>query len=166
MKVALHFLTSDSAPLETKVTLCFLLKVVFSTLYADVKEPFLDPAYADVRSRFCGATPSSGVRRRFGLSFQAHDRSSYTDSSINQTQNGVSCFITKQRSFRSQPADPFSWPLMRFGNMGLTGLEPVTLRLSSACSNQLSYRPSKNASVPSTSANAVNWPRSENRLAP
>ena len=27
--------------------------------------------------------------------------------------------------------------------MGLTGLEPVTLRLSSACSNQLSYRPSK-----------------------
>jgi hypothetical protein len=27
--------------------------------------------------------------------------------------------------------------------MGLTGLEPVTLRLSSACSNQLSYRPQK-----------------------
>ena len=25
--------------------------------------------------------------------------------------------------------------------MGLTGLEPVTPRLSSACSNQLSYRP-------------------------
>jgi hypothetical protein len=25
--------------------------------------------------------------------------------------------------------------------MGLTGLEPVTLRLSSACSNQLSYKP-------------------------
>ncbi len=25
--------------------------------------------------------------------------------------------------------------------VGLTGLEPVTLRLSSACSNQLSYRP-------------------------
>jgi hypothetical protein len=29
-------------------------------------------------------------------------------------------------------------------NMGLTGLEPVTLRLSSACSNQLSYRPARN----------------------
>ena len=28
-------------------------------------------------------------------------------------------------------------------NVGLTGLEPVTLRLSSACSNQLSYRPKK-----------------------
>jgi hypothetical protein len=26
--------------------------------------------------------------------------------------------------------------------VGLTGFEPVTLRLSSACSNQLSYRPS------------------------
>ena len=30
--------------------------------------------------------------------------------------------------------------------MGLTGLEPVTLRLSSACSNQLSYRPQPNIS--------------------
>ncbi len=27
--------------------------------------------------------------------------------------------------------------------VGLTGFEPVTLRLSSACSNQLSYRPSQ-----------------------
>ena len=27
------------------------------------------------------------------------------------------------------------------GMVGLTGLEPVTPRLSSACSNQLSYRP-------------------------
>lgn len=27
--------------------------------------------------------------------------------------------------------------------VGLTGLEPVTLRLSSACSNQLSYTPIK-----------------------
>jgi hypothetical protein len=32
--------------------------------------------------------------------------------------------------------------------MGLTGLEPVTLRLSSACSNQLSYRPRLAASPP------------------
>ena len=28
--------------------------------------------------------------------------------------------------------------------VGLTGLEPVTPRLSSACSNQLSYKPYKN----------------------
>src|SRR5207249_4839270 len=36
-----------------------------------------------------------------------------------------------------------AWPLLslRFKRLGLTGLEPVTLRLSSACSNQLSYRP-------------------------
>ena len=27
--------------------------------------------------------------------------------------------------------------------VGLIGLEPMTLRLSSACSNQLSYRPDK-----------------------
>jgi zinc protease len=32
-------------------------------------------------------------------------------------------------------------------SMGLTGLEPVTLRLSSACSNQLSYRPGKKMRV-------------------
>jgi hypothetical protein len=32
--------------------------------------------------------------------------------------------------------------------MGLTGLEPVTLRLSSACSNQLSYRPVLTAEPP------------------
>src|SRR5215468_5342478 len=32
--------------------------------------------------------------------------------------------------------------------MGLTGLEPVTLRLSSACSNQLSYRPTAAAEPP------------------
>lgn len=32
--------------------------------------------------------------------------------------------------------------------MGLTGLEPVTLRLSSACSNQLSYRPEAAAEPP------------------
>jgi hypothetical protein len=31
--------------------------------------------------------------------------------------------------------------------VGLTGFEPVTLRLSSACSNQLSYRPSNHVST-------------------
>ena len=31
----------------------------------------------------------------------------------------------------------------RFGVVGVTGVEPVTLRLSSACSNQLSYTPIK-----------------------
>ena len=32
-------------------------------------------------------------------------------------------------------------PAKSLKKVGLTGLEPVTLRLSSACSNQLSYRP-------------------------
>ena len=31
--------------------------------------------------------------------------------------------------------------------VGLTGLEPVTLRLSSACSNQLSYRPAMTETI-------------------
>ena len=32
---------------------------------------------------------------------------------------------------------------MRLRVVGVTGVEPVTLRLSSACSNQLSYTPIK-----------------------
>ena len=32
-------------------------------------------------------------------------------------------------------------PAARLGMVGVTGVEPVTLRLSSACSNQLSYTP-------------------------
>ena len=35
--------------------------------------------------------------------------------------------------------------------VGVTGLEPVTLRLSSACSNQLSYTP-KTTGLPSRSS--------------
>ena len=34
-----------------------------------------------------------------------------------------------------------SRPAARFRVVGVTGVEPVTLRLSSACSNQLSYTP-------------------------
>ena len=44
-----------------------------------------------------------------------------------------------------------------FELVGLTGLEPVTLRLSSACSNQLSYRP---WSVPASARGPV---RGDNR---
>ena len=46
-------------------------------------------------------------------------------SFVTQTQNGRCCL------------NSFSLGKV----VGLTGLEPVTLRLSSACSNQLSYRP-------------------------
>ncbi len=41
------------------------------------------------------------------------------------------------------------FPVLSGGyEVGLTGLEPVTLRLSSACSNQLSYRPGSAAEPP------------------
>ena len=35
---------------------------------------------------------------------------------------------------------------LRLGMVGVTGFEPVTLRLSSACSNQLSYTPARRQS--------------------
>jgi hypothetical protein len=42
---------------------------------------------------------------------------------------------------RSKRVDVVSLKQPKAQAVGLTGLEPVTLRLSSACSNQLSYRP-------------------------
>ena len=52
-------------------------------------------------------------------------------------------------------------PQTERGKVGLTGLEPVTLRLSSACSNQLSYRPGKNFrfSKPETGETELTRPR-------
>ena len=50
-------------------------------------------------------------------------------------QNGVFCCFAKCRTTNERELIPTVRPV------GLTGLEPVTLRLSSACSNQLSYRP-------------------------
>ena len=50
----------------------------------------------------------------------------------------------KQPAFVSAPAwHPSAFRYAPRRRLGLTGLEPVTLRLSSACSNQLSYRPEK-----------------------
>lgn len=43
-------------------------------------------------------------------------------------------------------------PFFINNHLGLTGLEPVTLRLSSACSDQLSYRPN---AVPTFWANRM-----------
>ena len=53
-------------------------------------------------------------------------------SSFTQTQNG-------RYLLRSIPGLPAS--LFPSAMVGVTGFEPVTLRLSSACSNQLSYTP-------------------------
>src|SRR5208282_881782 len=56
--------------------------------------------------------------------------------------------------FSHQPAFAFSFGAAFFAErkmVGVTGLEPVTLRLSSACSNQLSYTPTKSG-LPSRSS--------------
>jgi hypothetical protein len=55
---------------------------------------------------------------------------------LSQTQNGCFYFYPTPRGSLS-----LSTFACHFLMVGLTGLEPVTLRLSSACSNQLSYRP-------------------------
>ena len=55
-------------------------------------------------------------------------------SQLHQTQNGRFCFPLRLYATTIKTNRPV---------VGLTGFEPVTLRLSSACSNQLSYRPAK-----------------------
>ena len=45
--------------------------------------------------------------------------------------------------WRNQLNDKPRQKSLQFRMVGLTGLEPVTPRLSSACSNQLSYKPYK-----------------------
>ena len=56
------------------------------------------------------------------------------------------CVVVKERA-DLQPTEAFNPCQSRFGKsyfhqvVGVTGFEPVTLRLSSACSNQLSYSP-------------------------
>ena len=62
---------------------------------------------------------------------------------LTKHQNGVFCFhiatVLLAGSCASGQTQRRS--LEPGQGLGLTGLEPVTLRLSSACSNQLSYRP-------------------------
>ncbi len=56
-------------------------------------------------------------------------------------KNGHVCFA----SFPLLPVGPGGLALPAPPHpVGVTGFEPVTLRLSSACSNQLSYTPGKN----------------------
>ena len=60
-------------------------------------------------------------------------------SSATQTQNGR--FLLSFLPPRMGPMGIMRIMGLIFPMVGVTGLEPVTLRLSSACSNQLSYRP-------------------------
>ena len=68
---------------------------------------------------------------------------------MNNSANCIFCPINLsicscQRTLRASPQAP-SPPVRRgksfYQVVGVTGFEPVTLRLSSACSNQLSYTP-------------------------
>ncbi len=64
-------------------------------------------------------------------------------SSFFQTQNGRYCFFLffpGNLRLGDLPLSTFLSP-RALNVVGVTGFEPVTLRLSSACSNQLSYRP-------------------------
>jgi hypothetical protein len=93
-------------------------EVVFTILYVDVKEPALV------------GTRTERLIRRISPRFQSSKRS---------------CLLPRLPALSSARA--LSTSTNRDQNpgipsrVGLTGLEPVTLRLSSACSNQLSYRP-------------------------
>ena len=60
-------------------------------------------------------------------------------SSATQTQNGR--FLLSFLPPRMGPMGIMRIMGLIFPMVGVTGLEPVTLRLSSACSNQLSYTP-------------------------
>ena len=61
-------------------------------------------------------------------------------SSVTQTQNGR-CLLSFSRRLANRSYGTYGTYLSFIPNVGVTGLEPVTLRLSSACSNQLSYTP-------------------------
>ena len=62
--------------------------------------------------------------------------------------------MSKSRFISKQLPVFYDWNGLRL-LVGLTGLEPVTLRLSSACSNQLSYRPVSRSAFTRTEVRAL-----------
>ncbi len=58
-----------------------------------------------------------------------------------ELENSLACQAIALEQDRKTIARQTFVSLRSKRRLGLTGLEPVTLRLSSACSNQLSYRP-------------------------
>ena len=91
------------------------LKVVITYLYVDVKEP--------ARPWRSAVGLASGVS-----SFMLNSKRSLFASFV------AALVASPQPSTLSLPGDP--QPMV-----GVAGVEPATLRLSSACSNQLSYTP-------------------------
>jgi hypothetical protein len=114
----------------------------FTTLYVDVKErAFGCREFAGRKDRQDAKAPGlSLLPRRTPAPRQSMPGSSgfpFTDSS---SLKKWCLSLQKIAGHLVTPLtlSPCLGPLLR---MGVTGLEPVTLRLSSACSNQLSYTP-------------------------
>ena len=93
------------------------LKVAFTTLYADVKEP------AGLFKTLAGGPTDIWI-------FLSSYARSYPKRKIGR--------FTLLHFF---PCELPPFELKPLAMVGVTGFEPVTLRLSSACSNQLSFRP-------------------------
>ena len=70
------------------------------------------------------------------------------------------CVVVKERHLPGTLFQAAKWVQL----VGLTGLEPVTLRLSSACSNQLSYTPNIIVGLPSRSPQSVLLARLRHRF--
>ena len=93
-----------------------LFEVAFTTLYADVKEP---------------AGPRNWVRGVWASEF----------TSSTQTENGRCLLLPPSDGTNVTYGTHRTYPAGALTMVGVAGFEPATLRLSSACSNQLSYTP-------------------------
>jgi hypothetical protein len=109
---------SDSASIE----------VAFTTLYADVKEP--------AGPRTLGPTDIW-----IFLSFYARSYSKRKSVDLLCFTLPISDFGFRIADFLRSTNLQSAIPNSPSSLVGVTGFEPVTLRLSSACSNQLSYTP-------------------------
>ncbi len=124
-----------------------LLLTLLTFLYVDVKEParasFSSPAVVWFRFARDQGRYWKKALRLFSVLFLFHSA-----KFLQTWENRSSCFTFN--AFLAlqlapweflRPPFPPRTPPRTPELVGLTGFEPVTLRLSSACSNQLSYRP-------------------------
>ncbi len=125
-------------------------------------------------------TPKAGLRLRNPNKSSLHDVIQNRRKALRSPQTFVSKWMKGQwwsqtGSNRRPPACKAGalpaelWPLIPLRMVGLGGLEPPTSRLSSARSNQLSYKPSDRAIVHEAKPRkAANLPKEQwpSRLAP
>ena len=115
-----------------KRSVCFRLSFfkLFTTLYVDVKEPLP------------GILPGTNVRLWnffFRNRFKTVKRGLFREWASRAKTRRIFFFGLIESNYVQLGLTGL--------NLGLTGLEPVTLRLSSACSNQRSYRPGSKTQV-------------------